>query len=147
MAVEQPSPFENGVAELRIHLTVTQQIDVEIARRGARALAVEGGFNVNQTDDIVVAVSELATNLMRHAVDGSMTLSLMSCAGRSGMRIESIDAGPGIDDLERALQDGYSTGNSLGSGLSIARRLMDDSTIESSSAGTSIVAHKWKHIP
>ena len=63
------------------------------------------------------------------------------------MRIESLDAGPGIDDVELALMDGYSTGKSLGSGLPIARRLMDESKIESSPAGTSIVAHKWKPAP
>ncbi len=129
----------------RLHLQIAEAVDIEIARRGARELAREGGFTPNQTDDIVVAVSELATNLMRYAVDGTLTLSLIQITGRSGMRIESLDTGPGIDDLERALQDGYSTGQSLGHGLSIARRLMDDSRIETSPAGTSIVAHKWIH--
>lgn len=147
MGMEPSSPFESGCArednESRIHLGITQQVDVEIARRAARALAVREGFSVDQVDDIVVAVSELATNLVRYATEGSLTLTLVHCSDRTGMLIQSLDAGPGIEDLQRALADGFSTGTSIGSGLPIARRLMDDMKIESSPAGTSIVAHKW----
>ncbi len=130
-----------------MRLSVTQPVDVEIARRSARQLASAIGLNRDQTDDIVVAVSELATNLLRYAINGLMTFSVIDAAGRTGMRIESRDSGPGISDVDQALQDGYSTTNSLGSGLPVARRLMDDSTVESSPAGTLIVAHKWIHTP
>lgn len=124
-------------------IAVGQPVDIEVARRAARMLAQDIGFSGDKIDDIVVAVSELATNLLRHAIDGSITLSVADDAGRSGMLIESRDAGPGIADLDLALQDGYSTGRSFGDGLPIVRRLMDDMRLETSPAGTLIVAHKW----
>jgi serine/threonine-protein kinase RsbT len=127
----------------RQRIAVGHPVDVEIARRAARTLAQENGFSRSKIDDIVVAVSELATNLLRYANEGKITLAMVSDAERAGMLIESRDTGPGIADLDLALQDGYGTGGSYGDGLPIARRLMDDMRLDSSPAGTVIVAYKW----
>jgi serine/threonine-protein kinase RsbT len=128
-----------------LRFPVGQPVDVEITRRSAKELALDGQFSTDQIDDIVVAVSELATNLLRYAVDGSITLSVVEERGRRGFRMESRDAGPGIVALDLALQDGYSTAGSYGSGLPIVHRLMDVAQLESSPAGTLIVAYKWEN--
>jgi serine/threonine-protein kinase RsbT len=93
---------------------------------------------------VVLAVSELATNLLRYARTGHIMIeTLVADTGQSGLRVESSDRGPGITDVDRALQDGFSTGGGLGGGLPAVRRLMDDVMIESNPVGTRIVAWKW----
>ncbi len=129
---------------LPLRFPIAQRVDIEITRRAAKKLALENHFTANQIDEIVIVVSELATNLLRYANGGSITLSIVDEVGRSGLRIESRDVGPGIQDLDLALQDGYSsTAGSIGSGLPIVRRQMDEFWIDTSSAGTWIVACKW----
>ena len=64
--------------------------------------------------------------------------------GRAGIEVVASDEGPGIPDIERALQDGYTTGGGLGLGLPGARRLVDDFDIESApSQGTTVTLVKW----
>jgi serine/threonine-protein kinase RsbT len=126
-----------------VRLSIASQVDVERARRAARAAARGIGFGAEATEEIVLAVSELATNLMRYAVSGTITLSAINCAS-GGLRIESRDAGPGIADIALARREGFSTSGGLGSGLPAIGRLMDELTIESSPVGTLIVASKWR---
>ncbi len=128
----------------RLRFPIEQPVDIEITRRAARKLARENSCTANQVDDIVVVVSELATNLLRYAKEGSITLSIMDKTERAGLQIESRDTGPGIEDVNLALRDGFSTtAESIGSGLPIVRRLMDEMRIETSPAGTWIVVCKW----
>jgi serine/threonine-protein kinase RsbT len=106
-------------------------------------MAQSVGFNLADAEEVVLSVSELATNLLRYAQEGSIILDAIEESHRRGIRIESHDTGPGIENVERALQDGYSTRDSLGSGIASVRRLMDDFQIESEASGTLIVAQKW----
>jgi serine/threonine-protein kinase RsbT len=101
------------------------------------------GFNRADAEAIVLSVSELATNLLRYAQEGSMLLATVEESDRRGIRIESRDHGPGIENLEHALQDDFSTRSSIGSGIPSVGRLMDDFSIESGPSGTLIVAQKW----
>ncbi|HET8629507.1 MAG TPA: ATP-binding protein [Thermomicrobiales bacterium] len=126
-------------------LAVRGQADVERARREARALAGALGFPTVATEELVLAVSELATNLVRHARDGALTLRALSSL--AGVEVESRDAGPGIADVAAALRDGYSTAGGLGGGLGGVRRLMDDFEVATGPAGTRIVARKWPTRP
>jgi serine/threonine-protein kinase RsbT len=121
---------------------VATQGDVEAARRAARALATTLGFDAADTERVVLAVSELATNLLRYAVRGEVVLGPVE-GDNPGLRVESRDAGPGIADLDAAMRDGSSTGDGLGSGLAGVRRLMDEMTITTTPNGTKIVVHKW----
>lgn len=105
-------------------------------------MALTLGFDPTAAEEIALAVSELATNVLRHAHDGVVTIAPVA-RPRVGLRVESRDAGPGIADLHLALEDGFSTTGSLGGGLGAARRLMDDFEIASGPSGTRIVAHKW----
>jgi serine/threonine-protein kinase RsbT len=123
-------------------MRVESAFEVESARRAARALAGEIGFTPADTESVVLAVSELAANLVRHAHGGRIELSRIE--GSAGMQIESHDHGPGIECLADALQDGFSTVGGLGSGLPAVHRLVDEFEAGSSPAGTWIVCRKWR---
>ena len=124
-------------------LAVDSAVDTGRARRAARRLASAQGLGPADAECVVLAVSELASNLVRYAQQGEILLAEVEGPRGAGVQIESVDRGPGISDLARALEDGYSTGGGLGSGLPGARRLMDEFEIASSAAGTRIVARKW----
>jgi serine/threonine-protein kinase RsbT len=139
-------------------LPVCTRLDADQARREARRLAAALGFGRADAEEVALAVSELAMNLHRYAVGGEIVLrpiwedaptagmAVRGRVGRRGLEIVSLDAGPGIADPERALQDGYTTGGGLGSGLPAARRLVDELTLVTDPSGTRIVARKWlKH--
>src|SRR5262249_19046469 len=101
-------------------------------------------FSVRECDEIVVATTELASNLIKHARGGSIDLTEANEAGRPGICIESQDTGPGISDMDQALTDGYSTAGSLGIGLGAVNRLMDELVLRSTAApGAHIVCHRW----
>jgi anti-sigma regulatory factor (Ser/Thr protein kinase) len=120
--------------------------DASLARRTARATALAIGFDERASEEIALAVSELASNLTRHAQGGQLTLAPVAEGGRIGIQIESLDRGPGIPDAEQAMTDGFSTVGGLGCGLGAVNRLMDEFTISSqqvASAGTHIVCKHW----
>ncbi len=121
-------------------IAIERPVDVERARRGARSLARSHGFSAEDSEALVLAVSELATNLLRHAVNGSI---VMSSTAAGAVQIESHDSGPGIPDVDVALRDNFSTAGGLGRGLAAVRRLTDEIEITSSPSGTHIVARKW----
>jgi len=118
---------------------------VEQARRQARQLATSLAFDSTRAEELALSVTELGTNLLRYALDGELVLSIVPGPPGDGVHIESRDAGPGIVDLELAMQDGFSTGGGLGSGLPAVRRLMDEFELVSSASGTKVVATKWAH--
>jgi serine/threonine-protein kinase RsbT len=122
---------------------VTTLVDAGRARRAARRLAEQLGFPAEAAEAVALATSELATNLARYARSGVIVLRAVLEPERRGVQVESRDAGPGIADLDRALQDGFSSGGGLGGGLGGARRLMDEFEVSSGPAGTRIVACKW----
>src|SRR5215217_7878965 len=126
---------------------IVATVDVERIRREARDLATRVGFDRHDAEAILLAVSELATNLVRYAPGGELVVSFVSEENRLGILIQSSDPGPGIVDVDLVLRDGYSTSGGLGSGLPGVRRLMDDFTIVTSPSGTSIEAHKWLPSP
>jgi serine/threonine-protein kinase RsbT len=121
---------------------VESVFEVEQVRRAARVMADDIGFGPADAESVVLAVSELATNLVRHAHGGRIELSRLD--EPPGMQIESHDRGPGIERLTDALQDGFSTTGSLGSGLPAVRRLVDDFEAGTGPSGTWIVCRKWR---
>jgi serine/threonine-protein kinase RsbT len=128
--------------ELRLR-AVTEQ-DAHTARRLARAFAAAAGFEGVAVEEVALAVSELATNLRRYARAGEVRLGRVGDPACPGLQLESHDAGPGIDDLDLAMRDGYSSGGGLGGGLPAVRRLMDEFDISSGPAGTRVIARKWR---
>jgi serine/threonine-protein kinase RsbT len=109
-------------------IPIATEIDLLICREEARTLAASLGFSPVDQVRIATAVSEIVRNVLTYAVRGAMT---MTPSPQGALTIVIEDEGPGIPDLERALQDGFSTGQSLGVGLPGSRRLMDEFRITS----------------
>ena len=95
---------------------------------------------------VATAVSELANNLWFHARgERTITLTALRQVGRVGVEVVAEDEGPGIADVELAMEDGFSTSGGLGGGLPGVERLMGGIEITSSaSTGTRVVATKWE---
>jgi serine/threonine-protein kinase RsbT len=127
-----------------VHLAVGVQSDVEQARREARLLANELDFDGEACEAIALAVSELASNLVRYATGGEIEVTSITGPRGTGIQIKSLDRGPGIADVDAALSDGFSTSGGLGGGLGGVRRLLDDFELTSSLAGTRVVCRKWR---
>lgn len=124
---------------------IQREVDVYVAMSRGRELANTAGFNAVDRTRIEIVILELTRNLLAHAGGGSLSLTLLedSAQGR-GIAVEAIDSGPGIADINLAMQDGYSTASTLGAGLPGVQRLMDEFQIESTvGVGTRVRAVKW----
>lgn len=118
--------------------------DVVTARQQGRELAGRLGFSASDATLVATAISEVARNILSYARAGEIRIGIVSEAGRHGIQVVAADRGPGIDDLDKALQDGFSTGQGMGLGLPGARRLMDDFLISSAPGeGTTVTMTKW----
>ena len=124
---------------------VRSDADVIAARQKGREIADQLGFSATELTMIVTAISELARNIVRYAGHGEVRLKIERNHVSSGLVVVASDDGPGILDVQKALQDGFSTSGGLGLGLPGVKRLMDDFQIESSvDKGTVVTAKKWR---
>jgi serine/threonine-protein kinase RsbT len=131
------------VSEVRVQ--IEREADIVLARQAGRQLAAQIGFTTTDQTLIATAISEVARNIVVYAQHGEIVLTRADEAGRVGIQVVAVDSGPGIDNKEMAMRDGYSTKNSLGLGLPGARRLMDDFALESEvGRGTTVTMKKWK---
>lgn len=127
-----------------VRITIQTDTDIVMVRRQARLLAKELGFSASDLTMIATAISELARNIVVYARQGEIILNSINHGKHRGLVIIARDSGPGIADIERAMQDGYSTGNGLGLGLPGTKRLMDEFEISSGIGhGTTIKVTKW----
>ena len=128
-----------------IHVSVRSDADIVTARQKGRALAAELGFSTVDLAMVATAISELARNVVLYAEPGEIILSVaVNALGKRGIVVVARDDGPGIQDVDRAMQSGYSTSGGLGLGLPGVRRLMDDFQIVSQAGkGTIVTAKKW----
>ena len=125
--------------------TVQSAEDVVAIRQSVRQRAVELGFSLVDQTKIVTAASELARNTVQYGGGGRVTIDAVEDFGRRGIRLTFEDEGPGIPDVELAMKDGYTTGGGLGLGLSGARRLSNDFSIESAPGkGTRVTITRWR---
>lgn len=123
---------------------IATEADILSARQSGRAIAARLGFSQTDVTLIATAISELARNIVQYAGRGEIVLSVIEERSRAGLSIEARDRGPGIADVARALEDGFSTGGSLGLGLPGARRLLDELQVESEpGVGTVVRGTKW----
>ena len=130
--------------EPSVTVPIVSDHDVVRARKAVRALAVAAGLSLVDQTKVVTAASELARNTLIYGGGGTAVLQQVANDRRKGVRVTFSDDGPGIANVDLALTDGYTTGAGLGLGLSGARRLVDDFSIESRpGAGTSVVIVKW----
>ena len=128
-----------------MHCPVRRESDIYVTLVRARELARTLGLKLSDCARVEITVLELARNILCHAGKGHMLLKSDKQEGRSGIIIEAHDTGPGIVDVQLALQDGYSTSNTMGAGLPGVRRLMDDFEITSIvGEGTTVRVAKWQ---
>ena len=139
-----PPPALNGVP-LRSVLPVRSQEDIVRVRQATREHAIAQGFGLVDQTKLVTAASELARNTLHYGQGGEVELVRVEEGARKGLRLTFSDQGPGIEDVERALTDGYSTGGGLGLGLSGARRLSNEFSIDTAPGkGTRVTIARWR---
>jgi serine/threonine-protein kinase RsbT len=126
-------------------IPIESDADVVTARQRAREMA--GALELTSTDQtlLATAISEVARNITTYAVRGEVLLSIVrDDNGREGIQVIARDEGPGIENIDLALQDGYTSGGGLGLGLPGARRLVDDFHIETAPGkGTTVTLVMW----
>jgi serine/threonine-protein kinase RsbT len=126
-------------------LDIRTSDDVVRVRQQVRTRAVEAGLSLVDQTKIITAASELARNTLDYAGGGAVLIEVLEESARRGVRLTFSDSGPGIANIELALKDGYTTGNGLGLGLSGARRLSNEFSIESKvGEGTKVTIARWK---
>lgn len=115
-----------------------------VARLEGRKLAESIGMNGTDLTVVATAISEVARNIVEYAKSGRLTFRVVHQGSRHGILVQAEDQGPGIADIDLAMQDGYSTGRGLGLGLPGSRRLMDEfELISVPGKGTTVRMTKW----
>ena len=123
---------------------ITSENDIVMARKVVRDAATTLGFGITDVTRIVTAASELTRNIYHYAKSGVMHWRSLNQGARVALELIFEDNGPGIPDVEKAMEMGFSTGKGLGMGLPGSKRLMDEMTIESTvGKGTTVVVRKW----
>ena len=132
--------------ENETRVAINSAADIVTARQKGRTLALELGFDGSDLTLIATAISEVARNIVTHAKSGEITLTSANHGNRRGIQIVAHDKGPGIKDITKAMQYGYSTNKGLGVGLPGAKWLMDEFDIDSQvGKGTTVILKKWLH--
>jgi len=127
-------------------LAITREQDVVPFRNRVKEHAVKIGMGlVNQTK-LITAASELVRNMLKYGGGGIATIEIVSKGRENGIRLIFADKGPGIKDMSLAMQDGFTTGKSLGLGLPGTKRLVSEFDLQSEvGKGTTVTIIKWKN--
>jgi len=124
---------------------IKSQADIVYIRQAVRDWAIQLKFSIVDQTKIITAASELARNTFEYGKGGEMKLESLSDGLKKGLRLTFEDKGPGIENMDLALTDGYTTGGGLGMGLTGARRLVNQFEIKSTvGEGTTVTITKWK---
>ena len=119
--------------------------DVVRVRQAVRARAIEAGFGIVDQTKLITAASEIARNTVDYGGGGTLRIEIVREGARRGVQLTFRDNGPGIADIATAMTDGYTTGSGLGLGLSGAKRLSNEFSIESAPGkGTTVILARWK---
>jgi len=126
-------------------IPVRSDADVVFARQKGRELAAALGFGPTDLTLVATAISELTRNIVLYAKRGRIVLKGIERDGRLGIMVVARDDGPGIPNVARALESGFSTSGGLGLGLPGVKRLTDEFDIVSEvGRGTTVTVKKWK---
>ena len=124
---------------------IEDESHIVTVRKTIREVATNLGFGLTDVTRIVTAGSELARNVFHYAGKGVMRWSIVENGEGIGIQLVFEDHGPGILDIEQALEPGFSTSGGLGLGLPGTRRLMDEMEIQSQvGGGTMVTVRKWR---
>ena len=128
-----------------VHVPITSDADMIPARAHGRALAVTLGFSTTDATLIATAISEVARNILVHVGRGELVMRPIHEDTRRGLVVVATDDGPGIRDVQAALEHGHASRGGLGLGLPGARRLMDEFHVASEPhQGTTVTMTKWR---
>lgn len=121
------------------------EADIIASRHVVRQLTIALTFSLVDQTKMITAVSELSRNTVVHGHGGAMRWEVVENGTRCGLRVQFEDQGPGIPDLDSALQDGWTTGGGMGLGLPGSKRLVHEFAIESQPGnGTLVTILRWK---
>jgi anti-sigma regulatory factor (Ser/Thr protein kinase) len=126
-----------------LSIPITEPSQVGEARRVAQRLGTQFGFDEKRLGDLGIVATELATNLYKHAKGGELLLRKLEQDGVLGLEILSLDRGPGIAEVSKCLEDGYSTAGTPGNGLGSIKRLSSVFDLYSTPHGTALVSQVW----
>jgi serine/threonine-protein kinase RsbT len=130
-----------------LRIEVASDADIVPARARGRALAAELGFSRTDATLVATVISEVARNIVVHAGRGEIELRPVYEPDRRGVIVIARDEGPGILDVDQALQEGFGTKGGLGLGLPGVRRIMDEFLIQSAPhRGTTVTMHMWRDV-
>ena len=130
---------------LPVEVALSTETDIVVVRRSVREAATRLGFGITDVTRIITAASELARNVFVYAGSGVVRWRVLNRSDKVGLELIFEDHGPGIADIDQAMQPGYTTGGGLGYGLPGAKRLMDEMEIESETGkGTKVTVKKWR---
>jgi anti-sigma regulatory factor (Ser/Thr protein kinase) len=107
-------------------IAISDDSQIGAARRAIAKLAVAAALDETRCGQAAIIATELATNLARYGRNGKLLVQLIATAAGPSVEMLAVDSGPGIADLHRCLQDGYSTGGTPGNGLGAVRRLSSE---------------------
>jgi serine/threonine-protein kinase RsbT len=135
---------ETTNSEPQGELLITSEGDIVAARKAIRNAATALGFGLIDVTRIVTAASELTRNIYQYAGSGTVRWHALAKGVTVGLELTFEDQGPGIPDIERAMEPGFTTGHGMGLGLPGAKRLMDEMSIKSEvGKGTIVEVRKW----
>ena len=126
-------------------MPIRAESDVVMVRQRARAVASAAGLGLVDVTKLVTATSELARNALIYGGGGTARIETLQDGIRKGVRLTFEDQGPGIENIELAMTDGWTSGNGMGLGLSGAKRLSNEFDIHSvPGQGTRVMIARWK---
>ena len=126
-------------------IRITDELSLGRAVVSVATMSAEAGLSRVAAQQLATVASELARNILKYAGHGQIEMRREEDGTRVGIRLIVSDRGPGINDVEQAVADHFSTGGSLGLGLSGVKRMMDEFHIESQPGkGTRIEVVKWR---
>lgn len=125
-------------------MMVSKEQDVVPFRNSVREYAVKIRMGLLNQTKLLTACSEMVRNMLRYGNGGITVVEIVTKGRDTGVRVTFTDKGPGIADIPLAMQDGYSTGKSMGLGLPGTKRLVNEFDIKSElGIGTTVTITKW----
>lgn len=126
-------------------IKIKTEQDVVLCRQRLKEYATKIGMSLLNQTKLITAASELVRNILAYARQGEVVIEVVSDRLQTGIKATFKDQGPGIADIQKAMQDGYSTNRSMGLGLPGAKRLVNYFDIQSTPGnGTTVTIIRWK---
>jgi serine/threonine-protein kinase RsbT len=130
-------------SELRLKVATEHDAALSLLKAGKYARSL--GFSEQDSKRIVTALSELVRNIIKYAGHGVVVMRTVHRGQDIGMEVEARDRGPGIEDVEKAMTDHFSTGGTLGLGLPGVKRMVDELSVDSAPGKGTTVSFKMWH--